>query len=466
MRTLYLLLLGCLPLFFSCEMKKDLFGGGRDEDGTGAVLENVGMLDLEVKPEKEADIPGTKGDGEGEILNSKEFAVSILDSVGQMVKRYDTYAELEEAGELLLPAGTYFVQATWGADKNAAFDSPYYAGDTTCVISAKEVAKVVANCSLQNKKIQFKFADNFFDKFRDEHTIVIDNGAGVLSVSSGDSRIAYLKNTGTLRFTLYATTHDNRAHTYSVDLSADTLIQHHNNVYIQLDANAFNPETPDDPSGPDGEEPELPDDPSKPDDPDDPNVPVDPEKPSYPMATPTLKVDVSLIEKDYVIEIPSDFVDSEKPDTGGDDTPGDNEKPGDDDKPGGDEKPAESPKITGTINGKSFDVNTTQTVTSSTSSVVIKLYVPTGLSGLTADVAIGDIKLPVDLLNASSVAEINGILASMGKKLVVPSKGEKGDLKFDISPFLGMLDTNNSFKVTVKDKNGKSDTATIKLIKK
>lgn len=459
--TLYVLLFFCLPLLFSCEMKKDLFGGGRGDGGDASLLENVGMLDLEVNPEKEADIPGTKGEGEGDRLNPKEFAVTILDSLDQVVKQYESYAELEKEGELLLPAGQYAVRATWGTDKNAGFDSPYYVGDTTCVISAKEVAKVVAHCSLQNKKIQFKLADNFLQQFQADHTIVIDNGAGVLSVASGDDRIAYLKNTGTLRFTLYALTRDNRTHTYSIDLSGDTLIQAHNNVYIQLDADSFNPEIPD---GSGGNEPDVPDDPEEPDTPDDPNTPDIPDVPDHTLTAPTLKVDVSLIEKDYVIEVPSDFIDSEKPDTdGGDDTPDDDGNNTPDD--GGSDKPSATPTITGKIDGKTFDVNKAQTVSSSTKSVIINLYLPTGLSGLTVGVAIGDIALSLDLLDASSVADINAILPS-GKKLVVPSKGEKGNLSFDISPFLGMLDTNNSFKVAIKDKNGKSATTTIKLNKK
>lgn len=464
--TLYVFLFFCLPLLFSCEMKKDLFGGGRGDDGDGPLLENVGMLDLEVNPEKEADIPGTKGEGDTNILNAKEFAVTILDSLDQVVKQYESYSQLEKEGELLLPAGPYSVRATWGTDKNAGFDCPYYAGDTTCVISAKEVAKVVANCSLQNKKIQFKLADNFRQQFQTDHTIVIDNGSGVLSVSSDEDRIAYLKNTGMLRFTLYAMTRDNRTHTYSVDLSEDSLIQAHNNIYIQLDANSFNPDIPDNPDDSGGNEPDVPDDPEDPVIPDDPDTPDIPDVPDHTLTAPTIKVDVSLIEKDYVIEIPSDFIDSEKPDTGG----GDDDKPDDDgggNKPddGGSDKPSATPTITGKIDGKTFDVNKAQTVSSSTKSVIINLYLPTGLSGLTVGVAIGDIALSLDLLDASSVADINAILPS-GKKLVVPSKGEKGNLSFDISPFLGMLDTNNSFKVTIKDKNGKSDTATIKLTKK
>lgn len=462
MRTFYIFLF-CLPLFLSCEMKKDLFGGGSDGDGEGQTLENVGMLSLRVEPEKEASMPGTKGEEDETALDAKSFAITILDSLEQVVRQYDSYSALEEEGELLLPAGLYAVKATLGTDVNAAFDSPYYAGDTTCVISAKEVAEVVANCRLQNKKVQFKFSDDFFNQFQGNHWIVVDNGMGVLSLSAEESRIAYFKNTGTLRFTLYATTYDSKTHSYSVDLSADTLLQKHNNVFIELGAESFNPETPDNPNEPDtpgGDEPEEPDDPEEPDSPDDEN----PDTPEYPASAPTIKVDVTLIEKDYVIEVPSDFVESDKPNTGGD---------GDDDNSqggnqGGDSKPSASePAITGTINGKTFDVNTTQTVTSSTKSVVINLYVPTGLTGLTANVSIGsEINLPVDLLDTASLAEINSILQGLGKKLVVPSKGDKGNLKFDISPFLELLEANNTFKVTIKDKIGKSATATIKLTKK
>ena len=92
---------------------------------------------------------------------------------------------------------------------------------------------------------------------------------------------------------------------------------------------------------------------------------------------------------------------------------------------------------------------------------------PTGLSQLDVDVSIGaDIKLSLDLLNKSSVDEVNGILANLGKKLVVPSKGDKGNLKFDISGFLGLMDTSNSFKISLGDKNGEKTNATIKLNKK
>lgn len=446
----------CLLLFVSCEMKKDLFGQGQGNEEEG-VPENVGLLDLHVVAEREAAVPGTKGETENEdiYLATDDFCVSILDSVGQVVKSYDSYAALKADGELLLPAGKYTIRAFSGDDPDAGFDTPYYEGDTTCVVSAKEVVKIEANCRLSNKKVQFDLSDQFFDSFRSDYTIVVDNGTGVLTISSDELRSAYLRNTGTLRFTIYTTTYKGESYTYSCDLSKDEQIKEHNNLYIKLDAIDARPDEPGEPSDPDNPDNPGPDEPSEPDEPE---GPTDPEEPEYPSSAPTIKVDVSLVEKNYIIEVPSDFVEVDKPDVP--DTPGGNE-------PGEGEPSTADPEITGTIEGKAFDVSMPQTITSKTKSVVVYLYLPTGLDALTVDVSIGkDIKLPLDLLDSSSLAEVNGILSGMGKELIVPGRGEKGKLKFDISPFLEMLDSNNSFRIKIRDKNQKEDQATIVLNKK
>lgn len=451
----------CCLLFFSCEMKKDLFGQGQGSEEE-SVPENVGLLDLHLVAEREAAVPGTKGDVETEnpYLVTDDFCVSILDSVGQIVKSYDSYATLRADGELLLPAGTYTIRAFSGNDLDAGFDVPYYEGDTTCMVSAKEVVKIEANCRLANKKVQFDFSDDFLDSFRGDYTIVVDNGMGVLTISPDELRSAYFRNTGTLRFTVYTTTYEGKAYSYSCDLSKDEQIKEHNNLYIKLDAIDARPDEPGEPSDPDNPDnpgTDEPDEPSEPDEPE-PDDPDEPVGPDYPFSAPTIKVDISLVEKNYIIEIPSDFVESDKPDI---------PNPGEDDKPGGDDTDpsSASPKITGTINNKSFDLGTEQKVSGSTKSIVINLYLPTGLNGLNVDVAIGDIKLSLDLLDSSSLDEVNDILKGMGKQLSVPARGEKGNLKFDISPFLDMLDTDNTFKIEVKDKNGKKETATIRLKK-
>lgn len=444
----------CLLLFVSCEMKKDLFGQGQGNEEEG-VPENVGLLDLHVVAEREAAAPGTKGETENEniYLATDDFCVSILDSVGQVVKSYDSYAVLKADGELLLPAGKYTVRAFSGDDPDAGFDAPYYEGDTTCVVSAKEVVKIETNCRLSNKKVQFDLSDQFFDSFRSDYTIVVDNGTGVLTISSDELRSAYLRNTGTLRFTIYTTTYKGESYTYSCDLSKDEQIKEHNNLYIKLDAIDARPDEPGEPSDPDNPGPD------EPSEPDEPEGPTDPEKPEYPSSAPTIKVDVSLVEKNYIIEVPSDFVEVDKPDVP--DTPGGNEP--------GEEPSKTEPEITGTIDGKAFDVHTPQTITEKTESIIVYLYLPTGLDALTANITISGVieGLSVDLLDASSLGEINDLLVNLEKdKLVVPSRGEKGKLKFDISSFSDLFGSSNTFNIHIKDKNGKEDKAKIVLNKK
>lgn len=463
MRISYIILF-CLPFLFSCEMKKDLLGGGKDSEDEKPSYENIGLLNLKLKPEKEAAVPGTKVDDESleSELNPEDFRVAILDSTGLTVAEYESYADMEDDGKLLLPAGKYSIKASYGNNLNAGFNSPYYTGDTSCVVSEKEVVNLVAECRLGNKKVQFVCTDDFLSQFTDDYSIVIDNGEGALKLEKEEKRIAYLKNTGVLRFTMYATTHNKTSYTFTHDLSKDDLVNSHNNVLIALGAVTTVPDGDDDNNNNKPDDSGEPDVPVDPDNPDVPDNPDDNEKPVFPVKSPVIKVDVSLVEKDYVIEIPSDFVESDKPDTpGGDDN---NQGGGDDDNQGGSDTQKKI-SITGTLNGKSFNLGTTQTVTAS-SKVVINLYLPTGLDALNVFVKIGTIELPVDLLDASSVDSINEILSEWKKKLTAPSKGEKGNLKFDISPFMSMLDKENSFKITIKDKNGESTNATIKLTKK
>ena len=449
----------CLLLFVSCEMKKDLFGQGQGNEEE-RVPENVGLLDLHVVAEREAAVPGTKGDAENEnsYLVTDDFCVSILDSVGQVVKSYDSYAALKADGELLLPAGKYMIRAFSGDDPEAGFDAPYYEGDTTCVVSAKEVVKIETNCRLANKKVQFDLSDQFFDTFKSDYMIVVDNGQGVLTISSDELRSAYLRNTGTLRFTIYTTTYKGESYTYSCDLSKDEQIKEHNNLYIKLDAIDAKPDEPGEPSDPDNPDNPGPDEPSEPDEPEE---PTDPDKPEYPSSAPTIKVDVSLVEKNYIIEVPSDFVEVDKPDVP--DTPDGNE-------PGEGETPAKTePEITGEIDGKPFDVGSPQTITGNTKSIIVYLYLPTGLDALTANITIGGVieNLSVNLLDAASLEEINDLLVNLKKdKLVVPNKGDKGKLEFDISSFSDLFGSSNTFNITIKDKNGKDCNEEIILNKK
>lgn len=450
-RSIYCLLLVCLPFLFSCEMKRDLLGGGSDEaEKEKEVLEKSGLLDLEIKAEKEAALPGTKGDGD-DSLNDDEFAISILDSLGQLVKYYESYADMRKDGGLLLPIGRYTVKASLGEDVTAGYDMPYYAGDTACFISGKEVSKVVTECKLSNKKVTFQPTGNFEKSFKDDYTIVLDNGLGVLTTTKDDSRTTYLRNTGSLSFVLYVTTQDNKPHIYTVDLSSSDSIQSYNNVLIVLDV----PEQ----SGGDPSEPEEPDDPNNPGEPEEPDDPEPLPDPEYPVATPTIKVDVSLIEKDYIIEIPSDFISGE--------TPNEPEEP---ENPGGNDNPDSTAP---SIKGVGFDMSTALSIPLSNPNrnVVVSVNTPKGLKSLLVTIdskvlepALIGLKLgkSFDMLDKTK----ESILKDIG--LSIPESGDTST-NFDISTFIPMIAGLNSspdtYKFTIQavDNEGKKDTKTLTI---
>lgn len=446
----------CLLLFVSCEMKKDLFGQGQGNEEE-SVPENVGLLDLHVVAEREAAVPGTKGDAEDEnpYLVTDDFCVSILDSVGQVVKSYDSYAALKADGELLLPAGKYMIRAFSGDDPDAGFDAPYYEGDTTCVVSAKEVVKIETNCRLANKKVQFDLSDQFFDTFKSDYMIVVDNGQGVLTISSDELRSAYLRNTGTLRFTIYTTTYKGESYTYSCDLSKDEQIKEHNNLYIKLDAIDAKPDEPGEPSDPDNPDNPGPDEPSEPDEPEE---PTDPDEPEYPSSAPTIKVDVSLVEKNYIIEVPSDFVEVDKPDVP--DTPDGNE-PGEDDK------------LLPSIVGQGFNISEAVVVHKSAAEgkiVKVNINTPGKLASLQVEISksmwealdVAEIDHSFDMCTLST--DLEKKLSGLG--LAIPTKGAVSNV-FDITSFVPLIailgEGTYSFSIKAVDETGKSASATLTI---
>ena len=445
-----------LPLLTACEMKKDLFGGGVKEEAPS--YDNLGLLDIEIQAEREAELraDGSVSVEESNALKPDEFAIEIADSTGQVVKSFPSLAAMKEAGELLLPVGTYSVHAAYGSDVNAGFNSPYYAGDTTCVVSEKEVSKVVTKCVLQNKKVQFDVNEEFLSMFAPDYSIVVDNGLGVLTLTPEQLGSAFLKNTGTLRFSLYATTYDGQVHTYTSDLSGNDQVLAHNNIYVELGAV---PTIPDQPGGVDPEEPEEPEMPEDPEEPEEPDQP----KPDVPVA-PVIKVDVTLIEKDYVIEIPSNFVENSKPGTGGGDTPSTPDNPG---ESGGETvvKPS--------IKGDGFNIDSPVSLTPANSSslkVRIAISTPEQLASLRVTIksaVLEPILSEMDLATFD-MCNLNDKQASNLTKLglAIPPKGSTSTI-FDLTPFMGMLADlyagDYAFEMKVTDQKGQSATKTLTI---
>ena len=414
-------------LFFSfpaCEMKKEILGQLDEEEMTEPSTEGMGVLDLELNPEREAAIPDTKGatvlSTDSQALDVEAFSIDILDASGMTVAHYDTYADLRDEGGLLLLAGDYTVRASLGDDVNAGFDQPYYAGSTVCTITEQEVAKVVANCTLSNKKMTFRCSERFLEQFDNDYAIVVDNNVGALTTNRTEGRTAYLKNTGVLQFTLYATLRDGgRPLTYHYDLSKSGEVQEHNNVLVDLDLI----DTPD----------EEPDEPSDPDD----------------------KVDVSLIEKEFIIEIPSDFVDAGD---GGNDTPSTPDD-GDDDKPA-------APSITGDA-----ELNLNQPIEISGAgnrTVRVLISTPGKLASLKVKITSSVLEALLPAVGLSSEFDVcdeslKETLAQLGLSATVGATSTVFDIS-EFMPMIAMLQGGDYlFTVTATDQAGQRASVTLTI---
>lgn len=426
-------------------MKKDLLGG-IEKPTEPQLPKDAGMLDLELNPEKEVVIPTSKGDeieGSDEILDAADFSVGIYDEEGTLVESYDNYAQLKETGGLLLSPGTYIIKAEKGNDLNAGFDKPYYKGVDTCIIQPQVVEKVITLCKLENKKVTFRYSEDFQKQFEEDYFVVVDNGAGVLTLDKDETRSAFLKNTGTLRFTVYVTSKAGKQLIYNYDVSKNEQVNQHNNVVIDLglindndDGGNNNPGDGSDEG--DDDEPEDPGD----------------TPPDIPTRKPTLSVDVSLVEKDFIIEIPSDILNS-----GGDDNTG-----------GGEEQPSDSAP---TIVGNGFNIANAIEIPLSNPEKNIKVNIatPGKLASLQIDISesmwaaldMAEIDHSFDMCNLST--DLEAKLTGLG--LAVPAK-EALNSVFNITEFVPLIaligEGEYSFSIKVVDEAGKTASAKLTII--
>ena len=419
--------------FTSCEMKDDLFGKKPSRED---LPKEVGVLDLKLDPQKEKTITGNgETKATDESLDVNDFSVKILDENGEVVEEYASYADIDE---VLLATGKYQVVATKGELKDAAYDTPYYEGKDTCTITSQEVSSLVTPCVLSNKKISVAYTDDFRDRFKDDYEIVMTNGNGVLTLKSDEEKKPFFKTTDQLDFTLHATTRSGLETQYFCDLYTDPTVKEYNNIVVWLDV-------------------AEPDDPVEPDDPDNPDVPVGPEDPTETpdsLKRPVIKVDIQLVEREYTITIPSDFVAGDDGGSGGSGDGGGGTTP---------TKPV--------IKGSGFDLDSPITLTdanASTLKVVIDMTLPTGVKAMTVNIssdnsdftgAVADIGNPFDMLN----------LNSQQSALLAPVKSGQKTVKFDVSSFMSLLknfEGTHKFRIYLEDLNGTSNTKTLTIIAK
>lgn len=115
------------------------------------------------------------------------LAVAILNAAEDTVKYIADY-EAEKADEgILLDAGAYDVVVSSGKKDSAAFDLPYFYGETACEIKTNQVTSAKVTCKIANTKVTVDYSDDFKKYFTDYST-TISNSSGSLTFKKGETR--------------------------------------------------------------------------------------------------------------------------------------------------------------------------------------------------------------------------------------------------------------------------------------
>jgi len=171
MKTNNYIVLGLLALgFMACEMRDELKKLPSKE------AQEEGWFTLEVASNGLTQI--TKASFDAKDIDPTLYPVEITNTIsGEMVHRYDSYADLLNEGQIKLAAGKYKVVAYNydGSNVNVS-ERPWFRGETEFEILAGKVTKVNTTCKLQNIAVTVVFTDDFERQFEDDYAITVTNG--------------------------------------------------------------------------------------------------------------------------------------------------------------------------------------------------------------------------------------------------------------------------------------------------
>lgn len=148
----------------SCEMKDEILG---KDPLTG----DTGILSLYVETGKT-----TKGTTD----QVDQFPVTITGTDVEYTKKFDSYAELKQAGDVTLPVGTYTIEACSPGEFKSEMSEPFYGGKLENVKIVKgQTAETSVVCTMQNVKISISLTEEFLATYQDWTITVTDKNGHI-----------------------------------------------------------------------------------------------------------------------------------------------------------------------------------------------------------------------------------------------------------------------------------------------
>lgn len=146
-----------------------VFSCSREERGLSAAR-GEGLLSVDIGNAPDMTVITKTGEQE------RIFRIEVINSEGVTVATVDDHTTL--AGEpLSLRVGHYTVRASHGKDVDAAFDEPFYAGETEVDIVEGETATAAITCALDRVKVSVSVSDKVKEMFK-LYSVAVSNGEG------------------------------------------------------------------------------------------------------------------------------------------------------------------------------------------------------------------------------------------------------------------------------------------------
>ena len=420
----------------SCEMKDEILG---KDPLTG----DTGILSLYVETGKT-----TKGTTD----QVDQFPVTITGTDVDFTQKFDSYAELKQAGNITLPVGTYTIEACSPGEFKSEMNEPFYGGKVENVkIMKGQTVETPVVCTMQNVKISISFTEEFLATYKDWTITVTDKKQDghiktYTKTTDGNTLAPVYWKMGESVETIYingtATTNGGETVTISGTAKKSSLPEY---------------EEGDDTSFVGGDELKIEFNPVK----------VEGSTPGILEEGIQITITMFNSEKNENVEIPVD------PGTDGGDTeePGTGEGSGDEGGETAAEPTISFPQSTYTLPADTtLNADATITAEAGLKSVIVKITA--GNEGFTGalDVLVEngiDFSTGVELVDNQPLESIIGIIAP---GLKVPSE-RATDYIFPVGNFFGVLSetgttdsTGHIFDITVTDQNGKTASGKLNVI--
>lgn len=112
-------------------------------------------------------------------VTNEKLKVYIINSEEDTTIYNDYLSELRDK-KLQLPAGTYKVAVSSNQSKDAAWETPFYAGETEVEVKAGEITNAKVVCRIANTKVSVTYSEGVSQYFTDYETLVSNSSGHLL----------------------------------------------------------------------------------------------------------------------------------------------------------------------------------------------------------------------------------------------------------------------------------------------